>query len=951
MPILYNQERVLSRIFRATSGGTVFTSVSFTATVFDYFNDNAVLNDAIYFGVGNTGSYRWNNLKLYIGTPLAGVLTIIWEYYSPTGWKTLTVTDGSAGFTLSGERVVAFEPPSDWQKAVLSGTEAAYIRARISSRTSITEGGAQSFQIVSNRDRGITVTGYSTGTPCTIQDIYNADVAGGWGICSKNGDTQYRIRTNLFVGDSTSTDNRRLSAAGVSSYFSLLDVSLTIDGVLNNSGGVFKIGELADEIKCTTRKTATLNMTQLDVIIGAFYACSGSYYVYGSLVYRLSSDVPIIEAINSTFYNCSSLSSYQWSKSRFQRCNLLSNGFGTGLMLTYPATIKDVVLNMYYATRIWVGGTTGPIDMEDPKFVDCPYILQVQGSSTTTERIVNYINAETDSWNIYWAIAAMNVSVNRQYSFNLKIIDIDRNPVTGADVVLLDVNGTVVFLVTTDATGATPIRNVTTNTYKYASGLNPGVTSDLTPKNPFTLIVIKYGYVAISMVTTVSSKVNTSFSLSVNPYVLSDKETAGSLSGIAIDGVLKTITVTSPCTMQEIYDRTQWWRCQSNNAIYGDPITPSDSNTFNMAVDWSFIIDGVSVAAEGQRLSASGSGTYAIINDGEFTGTLSDATDTRTFIKITGILPGSLIYISDPASVFLGVVTATTCLIPIMHTVNKPIRLRVSYCSGSVANMFIELIQTLTVSGVMFELSNVADSVYGTNGIDGSTITGVTIDDFNLRVNVNTGSVSWGAIYAYNVYWLNTPEGIIDEGRFIEALDQAHYKFYGFKIKNVSDPSVPLKLTGGFGVDSASGSIEDMIDYSGGTIFCTPDNVVGFAYSTGSGLSVEEHNQVMNTLTVKSDLTDLAKTSDLTGIGSLTPTQNTLLENTATKEDVAPISFMDQVLKNKREIVKNGNSWYLVVYGDDEITPILRKPLSDVSGSDIIDLIPGVLAREGASLV
>jgi hypothetical protein len=465
--------------------------------VFDYFNDNAVLHDAIYFGVGNTGSYRWNNLKLYIGTPLSGVLTITWEYYSPTGWKTLPVTDGSAGFTVSGERIVAFEPPSDWQKAVLSGTEAAYIRARISSRTSITEGGAQSTQVVSNRDRGITVTGYSSGTPCTMQDVYNADVAGGWGICTKNGDTQYRIRTNLFVGDSMGADNRRLSATGVSSYFSLLNVDLTVDGAVSNTG-VFKIGELIDSVKCITQKPSTLNLTQLDTIIGAHYPCGGSFYVYGSLVYRMSSDVTIIDAVNSTFYNSSSLLTYQWAKTRIARCNLISDGWESGIMLSYPATVKDVTINMIYATRIWVGGALDPIDIEDPKFINCTYVLMVQGSSTTAERVLNYINAETEAWTVFWAIAAMNVVVNRQYSFNLNVMDGFGMPISGAIVTMQNKDGVVVFSGLTDSNGDIPRQIVTTNVYKYASGLNPGTTSD-TPKNPFTLSVNKSGYIQQKM--------------------------------------------------------------------------------------------------------------------------------------------------------------------------------------------------------------------------------------------------------------------------------------------------------------------------------------------------------------------------------------------------------------------------------------------------------------------
>ena len=55
------------------------------------------------------------------------------------------------------------------------------------------------------------------------------------------------------------------------------------------------------------------------------------------------------------------------------------------------------------------------------------------------------------------------------------------------------------------------------------------------------------------------------------------------------------------------------------------------------------------------------------------------------------------------------------------------------------------------------------------------------------------------------------------------------------------------------------------------------------------------------------------------------------------------------MLRNRREITKESGEWRLVVYDDDNATPILSKALADVSGGVISDLAAGVLAREGAS--
>lgn len=61
------------------------------------------------------------------------------------------------------------------------------------------------------------------------------------------------------------------------------------------------------------------------------------------------------------------------------------------------------------------------------------------------------------------------------------------------------------------------------------------------------------------------------------------------------------------------------------------------------------------------------------------------------------------------------------------------------------------------------------------------------------------------------------------------------------------------------------------------------------------------------------------------------------------------VLFLSQTLKNKREVKKIGNTWTLLIYADDEVTPILSKPLKDFNGAQIADLAGGVLAIEEAS--
>ncbi|RLB64979.1 MAG: hypothetical protein DRH04_10955, partial [Deltaproteobacteria bacterium] len=83
--------------------------------------------DAIYFG----SDYKFSKVRINVST--AGSysdVTIVWEYWDGSTWATLTVTDGTNGFTTSGTNEVSFTPPSDWAKTSVNGQSAYWIRAR-----------------------------------------------------------------------------------------------------------------------------------------------------------------------------------------------------------------------------------------------------------------------------------------------------------------------------------------------------------------------------------------------------------------------------------------------------------------------------------------------------------------------------------------------------------------------------------------------------------------------------------------------------------------------------------------------------------------------------------------------------------------------------------------------------------------------------------------------------
>jgi hypothetical protein len=228
-------------------------------------------------------------------------------------------------------------------------------------------------------------------------------------------------------------------------------------------------------------------------------------------------------------------------------------------------------------------------------------------------------------------------------------------------------------------------------------------------------------------------------------------------------------------------------------------------------------------------------------------------------VSLSGFVSGTRIQIYDTlnsAELFNDVVAATTKVYTETYTVDRTIRVRASYVSGVTAKMFTEQnlgTLTSTVTSVSRDLGQEDDEVYNANGVDGSAVntpsTIITITDATFLVSVDTGSISLPTIYAYQVYWLFDEEGIRDEGSFITATDTANYRFADFNIKNVSSPTAPLIITGGYATDFTTGDAIDIIDTTGGTIFLTPNHVIPYAAGAEATVAIVQSGLTAQGLT------------------------------------------------------------------------------------------------------
>jgi len=309
---------------------------------------------------------------------------------------------------------------------------------------------------------GDSVCGNSSSNPCTFEDIYQADVANGWGVVSKQGDNQYEFRCKLQIGDGTNE-----------TWFA--DTSKEISHTINDnfvyipSHGHFRCGVIVDEVNKTTKDGCFIYTNSSDKYIIEF-ANGGTLELYSTTISAESST-----KIQST---------YGGGGHRIWNCNMIHvevGGTGT------PPEVD------FYRTN-WQSSLAGPsfttINASDILISDCTYGT-IWFSIYTPVTIKNYrmigetysflcfhldadlyaINVEC-KWKPLWYLSNAG-KIYRQYTFNLKVVDEAGNPIPGASVKIWDNAGNLVVNETTDSNGRIPEQILTYGYYDQDHGSTP----------------------------------------------------------------------------------------------------------------------------------------------------------------------------------------------------------------------------------------------------------------------------------------------------------------------------------------------------------------------------------------------------------------------------------------------------------------------------------------------
>ena len=224
-------------------------------------------------------------------------------------------------------------------------------------------------------------------------------------------------------------------------------------------------------------------------------------------------------------------------------------------------------------------------------------------------------------------------------------------------------------------------------------------------------------------------------------------------------------------------------------------------------------------------------------------------------VTLTGLTSGSCVYIlntDDNIVLYNKVVNNTSLTYALEYVADKNVLIRIMYSDATSAKLLYSFNDVLTIDGISRLAQQIDDPIYPIAKAMSSLLTGVTIDDTTGIISINRAQVgttgfsqiSWQEAYVIETQWLATPTGLAHFPRVITAIDITNFSFSrSFKIKNIG--SYPLKITSGYGFHEDTKKIEDIFDYSGGTIFAVPDHVVGYKIDAELTLAAIEASTVL----------------------------------------------------------------------------------------------------------
>lgn len=333
----------------------------------------------------------------------------------------------------------------------------------------------------------IQITGYTEGTPANFTDIYNADVAGGWGKVTRQCANQFCFNCYLHIGDgSTAT---WFADKGKAVFWQELGVTWE-RYIQVTSNAHFRLGVLINDTKKSTREGCSISTAPISnskrLICGI--GDTADIQVYSSMIGGYSNQR--VQAFDGELASFPTVKVYN---------TILNN-----------ASIYAVNLNLYNVTITGdrtIASTFGVIkvtgDVDVLNLFNLYYPIYTTSDSTDTYKNVvakdyttlfvasggtmTIINGDLDVWTFGWGSRPSPICY-RKYELDLKVIDKDNVAINGATVKIWDKDSNLIVDTTTNASGVITTQTITRGYYNLTNG------DTLQEASPHLIKITKAGY-------------------------------------------------------------------------------------------------------------------------------------------------------------------------------------------------------------------------------------------------------------------------------------------------------------------------------------------------------------------------------------------------------------------------------------------------------------------------
>lgn len=478
--------------YNATAGTYTVVDISATAT-FDYFRDDAIAGDILYIGISSSPGNPFHTVTFNVGTPLvASAITVAWEYYKySVGWTALPgIVDGTNAFQNSGSNIVEFSSAGDWSSGVsasrfyntINSVTITCIRCRITSITNMTEGGANNTNLVTYKDLTIRV---SSEASCTATAIYNASVAGGWGVVSTTNGNEFFMNASLYLSSSSFTSsNEYIRIGSAANYVGCL---LQADS--------FQLGTL--DAAGVGTNGSKLVVYQRDALTNGWGINNGKFY--GSHIWttspgNYSTFGVTVDLVDSIFTSTSSSIYFTIGMTGLCRRSVLNaNSY---IFYSTSGFTVDAPVIPYGVTGATMG--YGTAVMSNVIFPSGALVYLVPNTYQSIVSSANLINCTiADAGLVLSGVCdASDHYSYKKYTFDVKVVDSVGSPIQSATATLKDNTSATTFSASTDSNGNITQQTVITYQKKWLALTS---TSVPTAFYPFTITITKVGYTTVSI--------------------------------------------------------------------------------------------------------------------------------------------------------------------------------------------------------------------------------------------------------------------------------------------------------------------------------------------------------------------------------------------------------------------------------------------------------------------